>query len=783
VRMFLLISGLVLLGLASGCTPSSQQVKSSKNGESITIDNGILSVCYDLKKGTFCVRRGEELFITGGRFPEAGPAYAAKLELRETRDTLGPGKAIQVKFPSGHMYRLGLYKDLPFVSVNLQIQNRADGRVVVDKIVPVNVALDLGKAAKDLRVLGCDGLTSGEEDRASYTFLAVADPSSRAGVVAGWITQERASGIVLSRAEQSCVRIEGRSEYGKLLIQPGRTAKGETFAIGYFDDALVGLEDYAAAIAKAYRIALPKVPCGYCSWYSEPYGHASDEQHMAELAEFCRRNLRQFGLEALQIDDRWQAGPERKGPRADYSTHHPDGPYPSGMKPIADKIKTAGLMPGIWFLPFGSDPRLKLLEGHQDWFARRSNGELFEVKWAGTCLDITHPDVQRYVRNIVSRITREWGYKYTKIDGLYTGMAVDSTYPEPDYRTDDNFGDAGYYNPTKTNVEAFRDGLKLVREAAGHDVFILGCTIAQNMRTMGASFGLVDAMRIGRDTAGQWKKIRSGAQMGTRLYFLHNRVWYNDPDCLLLREPMTLEQARAWGSWIAVTGQLNMVSEWLPGLPRDKLEVVKRSMPNHGLCARPLDLFENALPHVWHLTAGTSEQRKDILGLFNWDEEQCDLLHIELGKLKLPNGGEGDYIGFDYWENKFIWPFSGVLKAELQPSSCRVIAVRPLLERPQLVSTSRHITQGVVDVIKQEWDSRTKVLSGKSKVVGADPYELRIFVPTGGFWQVTSADVSNVDRKTGVAVQIKQTGPEIRIRIDSPENREVTWKVAFKDRQ
>jgi hypothetical protein len=75
------------------------------------------------------------------------------------------------------------------------------------------------------------------------------------------------------------------------------------------------------------------------------------------------------------------------------------------------------------------------------------------------------------------------------------------------------------------------------------------------------------------------------------------------------------------------------------------------------------------------------------------------------------------------------------------------------------------------------------VLSGKSKVVGADPYELRIFVPTGGFWQVTSADVSNVDRKTGVAVQIKQTGPEIRIRIDSPENREVTWKVAFKDRQ
>ena len=160
--------------------------------------------------------------------------------------------------------------------------------------------------------------------------------------------------------------------------------------------------------------------------------------------------------------------------------------YPSGMKPTAEKIGAGGLTTGIWFLPFGSDPRLAVLEGHQDWLVKRSNGELFEVAWAGTCLDLTHPGVQEYLRGMVSRITREWGYKYTKIDGLYTGMAVDSTYTKTDYREDDNFGDAVLHNPAKTNVEAFRDGLKLVREAAGDDVFILGCTIAQNIRTMGA---------------------------------------------------------------------------------------------------------------------------------------------------------------------------------------------------------------------------------------------------------------------------------------------------------
>jgi len=107
--------------------------------------------------------------------------------------------------------------------------------------------------------------------------------------------------------------------------------------------------------------------------------------------------------------------------------------------------------------------------------------------------------------------------------------------------------------------------------------------------------------------------------MGSRLYFLHNRLWHNDPDCLMLRDPLTLDQARAWGSSIAVNGQLNIVSEWLPGLPADKLDIIKRSIPNHGLCARPVDPFEKDPAQIWHLTAGAGQQRKDIIGFFNWD--------------------------------------------------------------------------------------------------------------------------------------------------------------------
>ena len=99
-----------------------------------------------------------------------------------------------------------------------------------------------------------------------------------------------------------------------------------------------------------------------------------------------------------------------------------------------------------------------------------------------------------------------------------------------------------------------------------------------------------------------------------------------------------------------------------------------------------------------------------------------------------------------------------------------------------LVSTSRHITQGIVDVAEQNWDRRKNELSGKSRVVGSDPYELRIFAPKeAANWQVSSADISRADHKADVTIKTKQTGPEIRITINSPENRLVSWKVLFKN--
>jgi len=765
----------LLLACMAGCVAFKTEHKTTKGVKDITIFSGDLSVTYNVSDGTFCAGRDGKVFIRDARFVEAAGDDIPKARPARIQDAIGSARAIEVKFPSGYVYTLALYNNLPFVCIKSQMYNPTDERLIVNKMVPVNLKVDLGKATKDLRILGCDGLTGADKERTSYTFLAMAEPKTRSGVVAGWLTNDRASGIVLSRPAEDFVSIDARSEYGNLLIEPGKNAAGETFAIGYFDDALRGLEEYADAIAKIYRIRLPEIPSGYCTWYSKPYGGASDEEHMAKLAEFCGRELTKYGFDLLQIDDKWQLR------RRDFTTYNPKGPYPNGMKPTAETINNEGMTAGIWFIPTGWDPNRPVFENHQDWFVHKNDGSIYTVHWAGSCLDMTHPEAREFLHDVIAQITRQWGYKYIKIDGLWTGMAVKILYPTPDYR-DDNLGDAIFHDPAKTNIEAYRDGLKLVRKASGRDVYILGCNIAQNMRTLGASIGLVDGMRIGRDINADWRKIVPCAEMGSRLYFMHNRLWHNDPDCLMLREPLTLEQARAWGSWIGISGQLNIVSEWMPGLNDERLEIVKRTMPNHGLSGRPVDLFESEMAQIWHLAGGKGRQRKDVIGLFNWNREQSDTVRVELKKLNLPDGAGGTYVGFDYWADQFIEPFSDVLEMELQPSFCRVISIRPLGDRPVLVSTSRHVTQGIVDVDQESFNSRKKEMRGKSEVVGDDPYELRVYAPANGSsWQVLSAEISRTDRLAGVTIESEQNGPEIRVTINSPRNRTVSWKVIFQN--
>ena len=760
-RVMSVVSALCLLTGCAGSLHAATQ----------TIENKVLAVTYDDASGVFTAaeKATGKIFLTDGRL-ESGGGKAAVKPVKDK--TFGEGQAIEIIHPTGNRDRITLCSSLPFVLFSGSLHNGSTEPQIHNKVRTVSAGVATGAALAEVRTLGTGGLLPPNGNPGSYAFLSIVNPASRSGVVGGWITHDRGSGVVFSPVKDGVVRMQAQIDYGRLRVKPGVDADIETFAVGWFDDARFGLEAYADAVAKVYSIRLPRQKAGFCTWYMEKFAGACDEVHLPEVSVVAAKELKPFGFEFIQIDDQWQEGVADNGPKKNFTTHASNGPFPNGMKKTAVNISKLGLVPGIWFMPFAGNFKDPFFKGHQDWFAKDPAGKPYDTAWGGTCLDMTNPAAQEYVRNIVRRISHDWGYRFFKMDGYSTGSAVRPAYVNDGY-VEDGIGDAEFHNPDKTNIEALRDGTRLVREAAGPDVFLLGCCVSQNMRSFGGTFGLLDAMRIGPDTGGN-----IGSPHGSRLWFLNGRVWWNDPDCVFVRKSITLDRARLNAAWTAISGQLFYTSDWMPETPPERLDIIKRCIPAHGLAARPVDVFESDVAKVWLLTDTRQAARRDVVALYNWSD-RTDEISIKADRIGLPPAS--GYVAFDFWADKFISPFRDTITASLPGNSCRILAVRPVADVPQLLSTSRHVTQGIVDVTGEKWDGTKSLLSGTSKVVENDRYELRIILPDGAkSWRATAVNVTAEDAAAGVKATFRQDGPKLRASLTSPTGREVKWAVTFE---
>jgi len=750
----------------------------------LTIQNQSLSATYDDASGRFSVAEPSSglVFLKSGKLD--GGAGAAKT--RSVRDDVfGSGKGILVSQADGNTMSLELYPQLPFLLIRGTRHN--PGREILDlaKVVPATFTLDLGRPASELRTLGTAGLTAPDKNPGSYLFLTAAVPATRRGVVAGWLTEDRGSGVLFSSVKDDAVEFQARIDYGHLRIPAGASAKLETLAVGVFDDARLGGELYADAVKQQYHIQLRPRQATYCSWYAEQHGHAGDETSTVELAKFAARELKPFGLGVVQIDDEWQDGKHINGPRRGFDRVRPDGPYSHGIAPVATEVAKDGLTFGLWWLPFGRNYQDPEYQDRQDWFVKRDSGKPYDTSWGGTCLDLTHPGVRAQLAQI-AKLYRSWGVTYYKMDGLWTGAACEQIYVNDGYKEDHFGNNLPFHDPLKSNIEAYRDGLKLIRRNAGEDVFFSGCCVAQNMRELTA-IGLVDSMRIGPDANGN---LHSGPLRGSKFYFLNGRVWWNDPDPCMVRaagsgmggKGVTLDQARLTASWVAMAGQFFLISDWLPALPAERLEVLKRTMLSHNATARPVDYFDNPLPHTWLVTDTRQAVRRDVIGVFNQD---TNVLSLDYSCAKLGLDPAKSYYAFDFWADTPLPSFHGGFQCEVPRTACRIIAVRGVEDHPVLVSTSRHVTQGIMDITGETWNAARKTLSGVSQIVGNDPYELRVagLDGAGGKWTLANATVSSKDQAAGVAIMAK---PAVagedgwrRVAINGKESRAVHWTLEF----
>ena len=98
-----------------------------------------------------------------------------------------------------------------------------------------------------------------------------------------------------------------------------------------------------------------------------------------------------------------------------------------------------------------------------------------------------------------------------------------------------------------------------------------------------------------------------------------------------------------------------------------------------------------------------------------------------------------------------------------------MISLRPLLDRPQLLGTERHISQGAFDIDAMKWDAAKNNLSGTYRIGPGQKWSLSIYVPKG--YALATSEPKNLE--------VKQTESVLTL---TPQigNGAVKWSVTFK---
>ncbi len=282
---------------------------------------------------------------------------------------------------------------------------------------------------------------------------------------------------------------------------------------------------------------------GYTSWYR----HYQDIN--ADKIEKDLEGLEKSGYKAdvFQIDDGYQLAV------GDWLCIDRTK-FPGSMKDVADRIKYAGMTPGIWLAPFVCEEKSSLFANEKNYLLRGRNGAPVKCgsNWSGFyALDIYNENVRGYLRNVFDVIVNEWGFRLLKLDFLYAACII----PRRD----------------KTRGEVMSDAMDMLREYAG-DAKILGCGVP-----LASAFGKVDYCRVGMDVSLDWddkaymqmlhRERPSTKNTVLNSVFrrqLNGRAFINDPDVFLLRYnniSLTDEQKLCLAEINALTGGVLFTSD------------------------------------------------------------------------------------------------------------------------------------------------------------------------------------------------------------------------------
>jgi hypothetical protein len=247
-----------------------------------------------------------------------------------------------------------------------------------------------------------------------------------------------------------------------------------------------------------------------------------------------------------------------------------------------------------------------------------------------------------------------------------------------------------------------------------------------------------------------------------------------------------MSEARTIVTYAALSGTPYSFADRLPDLPAERINLLKKSLPTLPIV--PMDLFsrggysswdlfeeftpatyEHNFPRIIDLKINAASGNYDVVAATNWTNKELSREISFAGNLGLDP--ERSYLVFDFWNQEFLGTFNESVELNIEPHDTRVLHIRPLLQRPQVLATDRHIS-GAYSIETLEWDKVELTLNGSSKTIADTPYSIFIYVP--GIYSL-----SKIKSKTeAVPEKISENVYKVTM---TATKKVANWSIIFKE--
>jgi len=730
-----------------------EKIKISKSKEKLTIENGIVKISYSLNQGMFDYtynRKGIfNIYLSLLADEEIISSYdATKEEWAEENieDEIGKGKEIsfifrKIKEKVDIILKVKMYLDKPFVIWKAEVKNLGEDNIKIGALYPLKISqekngkLQLGSSLKNYRVYiesdasggytGVKGISDISKIESAW-ISEIYNPEEDFTFCSGCLTCKEAWTKVITEYNQK----DGlRNWYFKLsfadfLLSKGKSISSDSIMLSFYKSPFKALEEYGNLVHNLNHLkefTNKDIPVGWGSWYSSdvwlqgvcgPKGNYINEEKVLESAEFIAKNFKDYGVNLIQLDHGWQW----KDTMGEWSNNERN--FPHGIKWLAERLKSYGLNLGLWISPFAVSENTSVYKEHPGWMVQDNSGKTkVAFEWhmltpppvKTYTLDPTHPEARKWLRDTFKHLA-SYGCKFFKCD--FAGGPGD-------------LKGSFYQKDIPKGVRIFREGFSIIRHAIGKGVDIQSCSCP-----IYGTLGITSSNRIEQDICGirvgneYFKELKKVARGIASKYWQHKRLWINDPDNLSVggyekfrrfntkaeyeeAKTKSYEEAKIRLTIACLSGGVLLLGDRFKELEEDRLRLILLCLPIYGEAARPIDMFEKEIPEIWDLKVNTNWDNWDVVALFNWNEKS-KVIKFNFDELELNRNKK--YLVYEFWGKQFLGIKEYGVKLSVEPHTTKLLIIKKLPERPSVLSTDMHLTQGGVEISEVKWNKEDKIL-------------------------------------------------------------------------